>query len=78
MRSTFDRVKAILINILDVIEEQITMESRVGADLGADSLDDVEIIMDLETEFGVEIMDDWNDIKTVSDIVALVDRKLSA
>ena len=56
--STFDKVKDIIIDKLGVEEEKISKEASFVDDLGADSLDTVELIMQLEEEFGVEIPDD--------------------
>ena len=56
--STFDKVKDVVLDKLGVEESQITMESSFVDDLGADSLDTVELIMELEEEFGIEIPDD--------------------
>ena len=56
--STFDKVKDIIIDKLGVDEEKINSEASFVDDLGADSLDTVELIMQLEEEFGIEIPDD--------------------
>ena len=56
--STFDKVKDIIIDKLGVEEEKISKEASFVDDLGADSLDTVELIMQLEEEFGIEIPDD--------------------
>ena len=53
--STFDRVKKVLVEQLDVDEDAVTPAASIVDDLGADSLDVVEIIMGLEEEFDVEI-----------------------
>jgi len=66
----FEKLKAILVQQLDVEESQITMEASITDDLGADSLDIVDLVMSLEDEFDVEIPDDEIEkIKTVGDIV---------
>ena len=66
----FEKIKTILADQLDVDEETITMETDIGADLGADSLDVVELIMSIEDEFEVEVPDEKIEgIKTVGDIV---------
>ena len=71
----FEKVQAIIANELGIAKEEITLESRLAEDLGADSLDAVELIMALEDEFGVEVNDDdAQGIKTVGDIVALVEK----
>lgn len=65
-----DKIKAIIAENLSLEAEEITLESSLQEDLGADSLDAVEIIMAIEEEFNVEIGDDEaKNIKTVKDIV---------
>lgn len=62
----FDKIKEILIEQLDVDEDDITMEASFIDDLGADSLDIVELIMAMEEEFDIEISeDDADSISTV-------------
>ena len=56
--STFDKVKAVIIDKLGVEEESIKSDAHFVNDLGADSLDTVELIMEFEEEFGIEIPDD--------------------
>jgi len=66
----FEKVKDIIAEQLGVDLEEISMESSFVDDLGADSLDIVELIMALETEFDLEIPDeDAEKISTVSDVV---------
>lgn len=73
----FDKVKEILIDQLDCEEEKVTMEASISDDLGADSLDIVDLVMSLEEEFDVEIPDDQvENIKTVGDIVKYVEDKV--
>ncbi|MGL5123522.1 MAG: acyl carrier protein [Fusobacteriaceae bacterium] len=63
-----DKIKEIVVEQLGVEIEQVTLESNFIDDLGADSLDTVELIMALEEEFGVDIPDaDAEKIKTVKD-----------
>lgn len=70
----FEKVKDILVDQLDVEEEKVTMEASVADDLGADSLDIVDLVMSLEEEFDVEIPDDQvENIKTVGDIVKYIE-----
>lgn len=70
----FEKVKDILVDQLDVEEEKVTMEASITDDLGADSLDLVDLVMSLEEEFDVEIPDDQvENIKTVGDIVKYVE-----
>ena len=66
----FDKVKKIIVDQLGVAEANITLESSFIDDLGADSLDIVELIMALEEEFDIEITDeDAEKVVTVSDVV---------
>ena len=66
----FDKVKKIIVDQLGVAEANITLESSFIDDLGADSLDIVELIMALEEEFDIEIPDeDAEKVVTVSDVV---------
>ena len=72
--STFDKVKAIVVEQLGVDEAEVTIDSTFSDDLGADSLDIVELIMAFEEEFNVEIPDDVAEkIKTVKDTVEYID-----
>lgn len=69
----FEKVRAVIAKQLDIPEENITPESRLIDDLKADSLDVVELIMDLEQEYGIEIPDDdLPNIHTVGDIVKYI------
>jgi len=56
--STFDKVKEVIIDKLGVEEDKIVLEASFVDDLGADSLDTVELIMQLEEEFSIEIPDE--------------------
>jgi acyl carrier protein len=69
--STFDKVKEVVIDKLGAEEDAIKMEAHFIDDLGADSLDTVELIMDLEEEFGIEIPDE--DAETIMTVGAAVD-----
>ncbi len=69
----FDKVKKLIVEQLGVEEDDITMEASFIDDLGADSLDIVELIMALEEEFGLEIPDtEAEKITTVSDVVEYI------
>ena len=73
------RVKEIIVNQLNVNEEQITPTASFLDDLGADSLDTVELIMAFEEEFGVEISDDEAEkIRKVRDAVEYIDKRAKA
>lgn len=73
MASTADRVKQIVAEQLGVDEDQVTTEASFMDDLGADSLDTVELVMALEEEFDIEISDeDAEKIQTVQDAVKYI------
>ena len=70
----FEQVKKILCDQLDLEEEQVNEDSEVIDDLGADSLDIVDLVMTLEEEFDTEIPDeDIENLKTVGDIVKYIE-----
>ena len=72
--STFEKVRGIVADQLGVEAEEVKEDSTFVDDLGADSLDIVELIMRFEDEFGVEIPDEKAEkIKTVNDIVKYID-----
>ncbi|WP_017471855.1 acyl carrier protein [Amphibacillus jilinensis] len=74
MADTFDRVKKIVVDRLDVEEDKVTMEASFKDDLEADSLDVVELVMELEDEFDTEIADEEAEkIETVGDAVKYID-----
>ncbi|MCX7568455.1 acyl carrier protein [Tumebacillus sp. DT12] len=69
----FDRVKNIIVDRLGVEEGEISLQSSFKDDLGADSLDVVELVMELEDEFDMEISDeDAEKINTVGDVVTYI------
>jgi acyl carrier protein len=71
---TFARVKKIIVEQLGVEENEVTTEASITEDLGADSLDQVELVMAFETEFGIDIPDEEAEkIKTVGDAVAKIE-----
>lgn len=69
-----DKIKDVLANCLAVTHDEVISEANLVDDLGADSLDQVEIAMTLEEDFGIEIPDSaWdNEVKTVGDLTNLV------
>ncbi|PWU68901.1 MULTISPECIES: acyl carrier protein [Gracilibacillus] len=70
MADTFEKVKQIVVDHLDVDEDKVTLEASFKDDLEADSLDVVELVMELEDEFDMEIADeDAEKIATVGDAV---------
>ena len=67
----FDKVKDIIVEQLGIDEDKVTPASTLVDDLGADSLDVVELIMAFSDEFGIDIPDDASErISTVGDVVA--------
>ncbi len=71
---TFDKIKELIVDQLDVEEDKVTMEANIQDDLGADSLDIVDLVMSVEDAFEVKIEDeDVENIKTVGDIVNYID-----
>ena len=70
----FEKVKEIIVSTLKLDASKVTLEANLEHDLGADSLDAVEVVMALEDEFGIEIEDDAaQSIKTVGDIVNYIE-----
>ncbi len=73
----FEKVKAVIVEKLDVEPEKVVPEARFIEDLGADSLDIVELIMGLEDEFGLEISDEEAEqIRTVGDAVKFIESRM--
>lgn len=71
---TFEKVRDIICNQLGKSEDKITLESAIVEDLGADSLDVVEMLMALEDEFEMTLPDEaCANLKTVNDIVTFID-----
>ena len=78
MSDVSDKVKSIICDQLMVDSAEITDESSFVEDLGADSLDTVELIMEFEDEFGIEIPDEQAEqISTVGEAVAYLEKLLS-
>ena len=72
----FEKVKSIIVDQLDVEEDKVTMDANIQEDLGADSLDVVDLVMSFEEEFDIEIPDDQvENIKTVGDVVKYIEDK---
>ncbi|WP_413165985.1 acyl carrier protein [Capilliphycus salinus ALCB114379] len=77
--STFEKVQKIVADQLGVEEKDVTPQANFVNDLGADSLDTVELVMALEEEFGIEIPDDAAEkIETVQAAVDYIDNKVTA
>lgn len=69
-----EKVKAILAEQFDVEEDKVTADTDLQEDLGADSLDVVDLLMSIEDEFGVEVPDDdIENIKTVGSLVSYIE-----
>ena len=70
----FEKVKSIIADQLDVEEEKVVAEASITEDLGADSLDMVDLVMSIEEEFDIEVPDEAvENIKTVVDVVAYIE-----
>lgn len=70
----FEKVKAILSEQFDVEEDSITVDTLIEDDLGADSLDVVDLLMSLEDEFEIEVPDEEiENIKSVGDLVKYIE-----
>lgn len=75
----FEKVQKIVVEQLEVEENQVTPEASFANDLGADSLDVVELVMALEEEFDIEIPDEAAEqIATVQAAVEYIDKQVSA
>lgn len=73
---SFEKVRKLLCEQLNISEDKVTMESKFIDDLGADSLDVVEMLMTLEDEFNITVTDEESvTLKTVGDICKLIDSK---
>ncbi|MDO4155600.1 MAG: acyl carrier protein [Oscillospiraceae bacterium] len=72
--TTFDKIKEMIVDQLDVEADEVTMDANIQDDLGADSLDIVDLVMAVEDEFEVKIEDEVVEgMKTVGDIVKFID-----
>ena len=75
--SVFEKVKSAIVNNLSVDPDKITLDTNLKNDLHADSIDAVQVIMDLEDEFGIEIdVDKIQDNATVGTIVELIEASM--
>lgn len=75
----FDKVKELIVDQLGVEEEEVTAEANIQDDLGADSLDIVDLIQTIEDEYDLSIPDDAvESIKTVGDIVSYIESNTDA
>jgi len=79
MADTFEQVKKIVVDLLGVEPDKITRDARFREDLGADSLDLVELIMEFEERFGGTISDeDAQQIRTVGQVIDYVEQHMVA
>lgn len=70
----FDEVKELILDQINVPEEKVTMEASFQDDLGADSLDAVELIMNIEDKYGIQVSEEAaKNMKTVGDIVRFIE-----
>lgn len=77
LSTTLERVKKVVVDKLNVTESEVTEEASFMDDLGADSLDVVELVMGFEEEFGVQIPDeDAEKIQTVKQAVEYIDSRI--
>ena len=78
MSDLSDKIKQVAIERLELNEEDVSMDSDIQKDLGADSLSVVELIMELEDTFNIEIPDeDAENLRTLNDVVNFVQEKLA-
>lgn len=77
LQMVFEKVKTIIADQLAIDEDSITMESNVIDDLGADSLDVVDVLSQLQDEFSVDVPDsEIENMKTIGDIVNYIENNL--
>ncbi len=74
--SVEEKVKSIVMDRLSKTSDEVTLEASFIDDLGADSLDQTELLMALEEEFNVDIDDEANTIETVGDAVSYISGKV--
>ena len=78
MSTVLERVSKVVVDRLGVDESEVKLEASFRDDLGADSLDVVELVMELEDEFDMEISDeDAEKIATVGDAISYIESKIS-
>ena len=74
----FEKIKEILAEQLDVDAEEMATDTKIADDLGADSLDVVELLMAIEEEFGVEIPDEEiENLKTIGDVAEYIQNNMA-
>ncbi len=76
MSEVFEFVKKLLVENMSVDESKITMEANIIEDLGADSLDIMDLVNDIEKEYNIQIpQEEYGNLKTVGDVVKFVESK---
>ncbi|MFP4187171.1 MAG: acyl carrier protein [Acholeplasmataceae bacterium] len=71
----FETIKDLIVKQLSVAEDRVTEDARLAEDLGADSIDAVELIMEIETAFNIEVSDEEaQSVKTVGDLCEYVEK----
>jgi acyl carrier protein len=76
---TFEKIKAIIVDLLGVEADKVTKDARFREDLEADSLDLVELIMEFEEQFGESISDEEaQQLRTVGQVVEYVEKRMAA
>ena len=74
MRMVFEKLRKIICEQLELDEDKVTLETNLLDDLGADSLDVVDLVMSIEDEFGLEVPDDQiENFRTVGDVVRYIE-----
>ena len=74
----FEKIKTLLAEQLDVDAEEMSLDTKIADDLGADSLDVVELLMSIEDEFEVEIPDEEIEkLKTIGDVVEYIQNNMA-
>ena len=74
---TIDKIKQILADTLDVNADELSADTNIATDLGADSLDVVEILMSIEDEFEIEIPDsEIENIRTIGELVEYIETNM--
>jgi acyl carrier protein len=76
-QTVFEQIQTLIVDRLDVETAEVVLEARFKEDLGADSLDVVELVMELEDTFDIEISDmDAEKLKLVKDVVDYVEKRI--
>ena len=76
MNSTFERVRGVVVEVMNIVPERVCPETDIASELGPDSLEQVEIVMGLETEFNLDLGEDQSAFGTVNDVVSRIDKQL--